>query len=86
MSKVEQKRKRKESDCETEWPQFPLDGLLTYRRPLSPPQLSRDPTGLERVGACSISLLLGHFNNSDLISGPFMEKALSTFGVSAASH
>lgn len=91
MSKIEQKKKRKESDCETEWPQLPLDGLLTYRRPLSPPpggppQLSRDPTGLEKVGAFSISLLLGHFNNSDPRSGPFMEKALSTFGVPAASH
>lgn len=52
----------------------------------APPQQSRNPTGLEKVGAFSISLLLGHFNNSDPISGPFMEKALSTFGVSAASH
>lgn len=55
--------------------------------PGAPPQQSRNPTGLEKVGVFSISLLLGHFNNSDPISGPFMEKALSsTFGVSAASH
>lgn len=68
-----------------------LKDRLLYPPPGWPPQLSRactlKTTGLEKVRGFFISLLLGHFNHSDTRSGPFMEKkkALSTFGVSAAS-
>lgn len=41
-------------------------------------------TGLEKARGFFISLLLGHFNHPDTTRGPFVEKALCTFGVSAA--
>lgn len=69
-----------------------LDVLLKYRLldplPGRPPQSSRKRTlktaGLERVGEGGISLLLGHFNHPGTSSGPFVQRALSAFGVSAA--
>lgn len=92
MSKFEQKKKKK-SDCEAEgslsspWTAAEMQVAVPTRRGAT--QLSRErtlkTTGLEKVRGFLISLLSGHFSHSNTTSGPFMEKALSTFGVSAVS-